>query len=206
MSAPAKPLYELDLDEKEELWRAASWIWGALVILLAGFLLAQSIFFSLWWWVLLAVFGLVLSLRSVVMWMKGELAPPEPEPMSVKFSDTPENKGSYGFQIYGKQKTRLGPKIKRDSVSMGQYLIWYLTVRLPGIIGDRLLSGLWTVAGPPLTPFLSSNPFAAGASLRKGGKSRATPYGKEPTLSEQAAELGLTEDSDEIDNPYVGDF
>ena len=206
MSRPARQLYEVDIDEKDDLWRVGAWLWGAVVILVVLFIVLQNIVLPISLLLVALVFGWLLSLRSALIWLKGGFRPSGPEPLSIRFTDIPEEKGQYEFQFYGKQKTKVGPKIKRRDVSPGEHTLWYLTRRFPAQIGDRMLSSLWSLTGPMLGGVLLRNPLAAAAHVRKRSSGGSVPYGKEPSLSERAADLGLLEEGQQIDNPHVSDF
>jgi hypothetical protein len=205
VAAPRRKLSEYDLDDKADpFWWLGSFIWGVLAICLVISLLQWLDLFNLWTYVILGVVGLLLSLRVAAQWMKGGLEPSEPAPMSIKFSDTPEDRGKYNFQIYGKQKTAVGPRVKQPTVTQGTYVLWWLFVRLPALIGDRLLSWFWTLVGPHVLPRAPS----VLETLTRTREARARYGGSR--IMQEAQELGLVDidpsDEELLRRPYDEEF
>lgn len=207
MSAPVKSLGSYDLDDKPDpLWWAASVIWGLLTIFGVLSLVRWFDLFNPLTYVIFLVVGLLLSLRTVVFWLESGLDSPEPSPMSIRFSDTAEDQGKYSFQVYGKQKTRLGPRIATPKVGQLSYAVWWLAIRFPAFIGDRLLSLVWNIAGPRLAGM-----FYGGRSRRGGrgdpwGLRPSTRWSREPSMLEQARELEQLDRGARVRNTQVDDF
>jgi len=185
----------VSVDEKGALWWIASILWGYVTFLTLMSLSSWIDLFNFWLFLGALALGAVLGLPAWRKWRSGGFIKEPPEPVSIRFVDTEKDRGEYSFRIVGATKTKIGPAIKEPKVSYGSYLAWWVFVRAPVLVGDWLLSafyGAFDRVSPDTLPGVGRLPGFGGD--------------KEKSILEQARELDLIDQSDDIDNPHVGKF
>lgn len=189
---------KVSVDVKGQLWWIAAFLWGWVTVLTVLSLHPQIDLFNLGLFIGVLLLGAILSIPAARRYRSGGFTSSPPEPLSVQFSDTPEDKGVYSVRVVGVQKTKVGPRLKHPSVGPLRYAAWWTFVRAPLLIGDWILSSLWSALGNVDTGGLPGVDKLPGFG---SGVPRAS-------LLDEARKQGLIDPDDEVgtNNPYVGDF
>jgi hypothetical protein len=184
---------KVSVDEKGQLWWIGAFLWGYVTFLTLISLSAVDLF-SLPLFIGALILGAVLGVPAWRKWRAGGFVKGPPEPLSIEFADTPEDKGEYSFRFVGKTKTKVGPSVKEPKVTYGTFVLWWIFVRAPILVGDWLLSSFYGL-------------FARFAADSIPGVGRLPGFGeRERSLLEQARDQNLIEKGDDIDNPHIGKF
>jgi hypothetical protein len=145
------------VDDKGQLWWAGSWIWG--VLTLGGVLSLTGVvdLFDPRIYAALLLFGILLSMPFGMSWAKGEVVPRPPKPITMRFrEDVLNTPGMYAMEFIDVPKQKMGPRITERALGPVLYDLWWLIHRFPLLIGDKLLSGVWTLiarlTGSPAEP------------------------------------------------------
>jgi hypothetical protein len=97
----------VSIDEKGPLWWIGAFLWGYVVLLTLISLSRLFDLFNFRLFLSALVLGFLLGIPTWLRWRSGGFRKEPPEPLSLEFVDTPDNKGEYAFRIVGKQKTKI---------------------------------------------------------------------------------------------------
>jgi hypothetical protein len=134
------------VEEKGQLWWAGSCAWGyaAFFALLAVLQIANPFSWTLYLGAL--AFGLLLSMDFGLKWLRGKIPPDWVTPITQRFLES-ETPGIFKSRYESVPKPRVGPRIHEKAVGPLRFAIWWTFAWLPTLIGDKLLSRVWTLIG-----------------------------------------------------------
>lgn len=133
------------VDDKGSLWWAGSWIWGVLTLCAVLSLTGVVDLFDFRIYVALLLFGILLSMGFGMSWARGDLPPKRPKPITMRFKeDVPYAPGMYAMEFIDVPKQKMGPRVTERALGPVRFDLWWIFHRFPVLIGDKLLSLIWT--------------------------------------------------------------
>jgi hypothetical protein len=184
---------KVSIDDKGPLWWIGALLWGYVAILTAISVSGLVDVFNFRLFLAALVLGFLLGIPTWLQWRSGGFRKKPPEPLSIEFIDTPDNKGEYSFRIIGKQKTKVGPGLKVVTVGFATYVVWWIFVRGPVVIGDWLLGSLF-------------QGFSRVAPEGVGGVRSLPGFGRRGrSILEQARDEGLLHEDEDPTRPSPAD-